>query len=123
MSASDLSVLYDAPGPKAKRNAAIGSVVVGLAVLAVLYVIYARLDEKGQWAGELWSPLLDPSNEDFEAVWKLLGTGLRNTLTGAVVAIAFSLTLGVVFGVARLMLGRWARIPIIGIIEILRGCR
>jgi len=121
MSTSDLSVLYDAPGPKAKRNAAIGSAVVGLGVLAVLYVIYARLDEKGQWSGELWGPLLDPSNENFELIWKNIGTGVRNTLTGAVVAIALSLALGVVFGVARLMLGPKARIPVVGIIEILRG--
>ncbi|GAB3252510.1 amino acid ABC transporter permease [Kineosporia babensis] len=118
---SDLSVLYDAPGPKAKRNATIGSVVVGLALLAVLYVVYARLDEKGQWSWDLWGPLLDPSNEVFELVWQNLGTGLRNTLTGALVAITLSLLLGVVFGVARVMLGRWARIPVVGLIEILRG--
>ncbi len=118
---NNLSVLYDAPGPKARRNAAIGSAVVGLGVLAVLYVVYARLDEKGQWAGELWAPLLDPSDESFQQVWKLLGEGLQNTLTGAVVAITLSLVLGVLFGVARLMLGKWARIPVIGIIEVLRG--
>ncbi len=85
MSDSNLTVLYDAPGPKAKRNATIGSVVVGLALLAVLYVVYARLDEKGQFASELWAPLFSPSDEAFQDVWKLIWEGLRNTLAGAVV--------------------------------------
>lgn len=121
MSDSNLTVLYDAPGPRAKRNATIGSVVVALALLAVLYVVYARLDEKGQFASELWAPLFSPSDEAFQDVWKLIWEGLRNTLAGAVVAIALSLALGVLFGVARLMLGPRLKIPIVGIVEILRG--
>ncbi len=118
---SNLSVLYDAPGPKARRRAVIGSVIVGLLLLGVLYLVYARLDDKGQFASERWAPLIDPSDENFKAVWELIRDGLKNTLTGAVVAIALSLAIGVVVGVARVMLGRRSRIPLVAVIEVLRG--
>ncbi len=118
---SNLSVLYDAPGPKARRRAVIGSVIVGLLLLGVLYLVYARLDDKGQFASERWAPLIDPSDENFKAVWELIRDGLKNTLAGAVVAIALSLAIGVVVGVARVMLGRRSRIPLVAVIEVLRG--
>lgn len=121
MSTTNLSVLYDAPGPRARRRELIGSVVVGLAVLAVLFVIGRRLADKGQLDGELWSPLFSPADENFQDVWRLLGTGLRNTLTAAVVAIALSVLLGVALGVGRVMSGRYGRIPLVTTIEVLRG--
>ena len=121
MSASNLSVLYDAPGPRAKRNALIGSGIVGRFLLAVLYVVYARLEEQGQFESDRWAPLVDASNDDFKAVWELIWIGLKNTLAGAAVAITLSLVIGVLFGVARLMLGRRSRVPLVAIIEILRG--
>ncbi|PIE27930.1 MAG: polar amino acid ABC transporter permease [Micrococcales bacterium] len=47
--------------------------------------------------------------------------GLRATLTAALLAIAFSLLLGTLLGITRLMLGRTARMPVVGFIELLRG--
>ena len=118
---SNLSVLYDAPGPKARRRALIGSVIVGLLLLGVLYVVYARLADQGQFESERWAPLIDPSNENFTAVWELIRDGLKNTLAAAAVAIALSLTIGVVLGVARVMLGHRSQLPLIGVIQVLRG--
>ncbi|GAA3596916.1 amino acid ABC transporter permease [Kineosporia mesophila] len=121
MSDTNLSVLYDVPGPRARRRALVGSVVVGLLTLAVLYLIYARLDDQGQFESDRWSPLLDPSDESFQAVWKQLGTGLRNTLVGALVAITLSVAIGIVLGIARVMLGRRSRVPLVAVIEFFRG--
>jgi glutamate transport system permease protein len=115
------SVLYDEPGPRARRRSLIGTVLATLVFAALAVVVLRRLDERGQLSMELWGPFIDPSNEVFTQVWELLAKGLRATLTAAVLAIAFSLVVGTALGVARMMLGRWLRVPLVGIIELLRG--
>lgn len=118
---SSANVLYDAPGPRARRRAGIGGAIATVALLLLVALVVKRLADQGQFAGKLWGPILNPSNPDFPLVWQLLAEGLRATLTAAVLAIAFSLVIGTVVGVARMMLGRWSRLPIIGLIDLLRG--
>lgn len=115
------TVLYDEPGPKARRRALIGTVVAAVAILALVAVALMRLADRGQFDSELWSPLINPSDDSFSAVWKLLGQGLLATLIAAALAIAFSLVLGTALGVARMMSGKATRIPIVGFIELFRG--
>lgn len=121
MSSPTTSVLYDLPGPRARRRHLIGSVLVGLLLLALLYVVYSRLSDQDQFSMEKWGPLVDPSNDDFQEVWKLIGTGLRATLVAAVLSIAFSLVVGTLLGTARMMTGRAGRVPLVSVIELLRG--
>jgi glutamate transport system permease protein len=83
--------------------------------------VVRRLNERGQFDMELWGPFIDPSNEVFSQVWELLAEGLLATLTAAVLAITLSLAVGTLLGVSRMMLGRWQRVPIVGVIELLRG--
>jgi glutamate transport system permease protein len=118
---SSASVLYDAPGPRARRRAVIGGGVATLVVLALVGLVVKRLADQGQFSGTLWGPILNPSDESFPDVWALLGKGVLATLTAAVLAIAFSVIVGGVVGVGRMMLGRRARLPIVGLIELLRG--
>lgn len=118
---SEETVLYDAPGPRARRRAWIGSLVATIVILGLLYVVYRRLADQGQFSMELWGPVIDPSDERFPLVWRLLWLGLRSTLTAAGLAILFSLVLGTILAVARMMSGRWGRTPLIGLIELLRG--
>jgi len=118
---NNLSVLYDAPGPRARRRALIGAGLVTAVVAVVLFLIYQRLRDQGQFESERWSPLFNPTDDDFTAVWNLIWIGLRNTLTAAVLAIALSLLIGTVLGTARVMAGRWERLPLVGVIEVLRG--
>ena len=118
---SNASVLYDAPGPRARRKAAIIGVIATLVVLMLLGLVVRRLADQGQFAGKLWGPVLDPSNESFPLVWNLLAKGVVATLTAAVLAIGFSLIIGSVVGVARMMLGHWARLPVVAGIELFRG--
>jgi glutamate transport system permease protein len=115
------SVLYDEPGPVARRRSLIGSVVAALLLVGLGVVVVMRLAEQGQFASELWSPLLNPGDENFQAVWRLLGQGLAATLTAAVLAISFSLVVGTALGVARMLLGKWARSPIVLWVELFRG--
>jgi glutamate transport system permease protein len=121
MSLSGGTVLYDAPGPRARRRATLGSVVAAVVFVALLGVVLWRLAEQGQLSMDKWGPLVDPSNEAFDAVWALLWRGLKATLAAAALSIAFSLVIGTLLGVVRMMLGRWGRIPVIGVIELFRG--
>jgi len=118
---SHTNVLYDAPGPRARRQAAIGGVIATIALVALLALVVKRLANKGQFAGKLWGPIVNPSDESFSLVWNLLGKGVLATVTAAVLAITFSLIIGSAVGVARIMLGRWSKLPVIGLIELLRG--
>ncbi|HEX6246463.1 MAG TPA: amino acid ABC transporter permease [Nocardioidaceae bacterium] len=115
------SILYDAPGPRARRRALIGTVIASVFILALAAVVVNRLADQGQFSMELWGPLIDPTNETFSQVWSLLWRGLQATLIAAALAITSSLIVGTALGTARMMLGRWARIPLVAGIELFRG--
>jgi glutamate transport system permease protein len=121
MSGAEHVVLYDVPGPRARRRALVGSVVTGTVLLAVALVVLVRLADAGQFSARRWGPLIDPSTPQFPQVWRLIGQGLGNTLIAAALAITLSLAVGTVLGVARLMTGRRSRIPLVGVTELLRG--
>ena len=115
------AVLYDAQGPRARRRTAIGTAVAVLVLLGLGYVVVQRLADRDQFSMEKWGPLIDPSNESFDNVWRLIGEGIVNTLQAAALAMVLSIVLGTLIAVARLSAGRYGRIPLIGLVEVLRG--
>ncbi|MBA9006945.1 amino acid ABC transporter permease [Thermomonospora cellulosilytica] len=116
MSRQEASVLFDAPGPRARLRHNILTAVAVVVLLAVAYVVYARLDERGQFAGELWKPFVEPQ------VWEnLILPGLKNTLGAAAVASVLALLFGVVFGLARLSDHWWIRVPAGAVVEFFRA--
>ncbi len=116
-----MSVLYDVPGPRARRRAGLISLVAGLLLLALAVLAVSRLADQGQLAGSLWSPLLNPGDENFAAVWRLLGTGFAHTIEAAAVAIVASLVLGTLLAVARMQLRGVPAYPVVFVLEVLRG--
>lgn len=118
---SEQAVLYDAPGPRAKRRVAIGTAAAVVLILALLYVVFDRLADRGQFTMEKWGPLVNPSDESFSLVWNVLVEGLVNTLKAAALAMVLSVVLGTVIAVGRLSLGRAGRLPLVAIVELLRG--
>ncbi len=121
MSSAEPSVLYDAPGPRARRRILIGSVIAGLVFLALGYVVYRRLDKQGQFESAKWSPLVNPSNPLFRQIWKLIWEGLAATLAAAAWAVVFSLVLGALLAVTRITAARWWRWLVVAFIETFRG--
>ncbi|WP_035780566.1 amino acid ABC transporter permease [Arthrobacter sp. H14] len=91
------SVLFDAPGPKAKRNMAIGNAIGALAVLGVVAWVISGLAAQGQLTAAKWSPFLDPGTWQFYLIPGLLGT-----FQAAGVAILSSMLFGIIFGLGRL---------------------
>jgi len=121
-------VLYDLPGPRARRRALIGTVVVLALAAALAYVVVRRLADRGQFEAELWTPLISPTHENFVRVWELLGQGLLATLMAAALAIVASLAIGTLLGSTRILLSaspkaglRALRLPLVGGIELFRG--
>lgn len=115
------AVLFDAPGPKARRRTLIASIVAGLALVAVLVVVLLRLNDREQLSEELWGPYLNPGNEYFRDAWTLIADGLVVTLRAAAVAVVLSIVLGLVIASLRLTLPLGGRIPVITVVEVLRG--
>ena len=120
MSAAD-TVLYDVPGPRARRRSLIGTVIASVLILALFGLVLKRLNDQGQFSMDLWGPFINPGNENFVAVWTLLWDGLRATLVAAVLAIALSLVIGTLLGSLRLLIRPAFRVPLIVFIELFRG--
>ncbi|MFI7409832.1 amino acid ABC transporter permease [Streptomyces sp. NPDC049627] len=110
------SVLYDAPGPRAKRRNVIVSVVF-FALLALLaWFVWNAMDEKNQLEWALWKPFTES-----QAWTTYLLPGLADTLTAAALAMVIALPLGAIFGIARLSDHRWVRVPATSVIEFFRA--
>ncbi|MGW0822423.1 amino acid ABC transporter permease [Streptomyces sp. NPDC002845] len=111
------SVLYDVPGPRAKRRNVILSVVFVIALAAVVWWVVAKLNEKNQLDWAKWEPLLAGT----EAWTTYLLPGLENTLIAAALAMAIALPLGAVFGISRLSDHSWVRWPSGAVVEFFRA--
>ncbi|TYK48193.1 amino acid ABC transporter permease [Actinomadura decatromicini] len=112
----EATVLFDVPGPRARVRNRIVAVVTTAVLLALFAALVWRFNEKGQFAGELWSPFTKWT------VWdKLILPGLWNTLKAAAVAAVLALVFGVVFGLARLSDHWWIRVPAGVVVEFFRA--
>jgi len=110
------SVLYDHPGPRARRRNAVLTVVFAVVLAALLWVVYDRFDERGQWAADKWEPLVD------WRIWKqFLIPGLVGTVQAAAVAMVFALAFGIVFAVGRLSERWWVSAPAGAVVEFFRA--
>jgi len=110
------SVLFDAPGPRARLRNNILTLVAAVILLLVVYVIAARMQHEHQFSSKLWKPFT------IKDVWtKQIIPGLGGTLKAAAVAAVFSLVFGMVFGLGRLSEHRWIRIPAGAIVEFFRA--
>ncbi len=109
------AVLYDVPGPQARRrNRGLGA-VAGVLLVLLLALVLARLSSKGQLDGERWAVLKDGD------VRQVLLDGLVGTLKAAGAALVLSLVAGVLLAVGRLSGAPWVRVATRVWIELFRG--
>ncbi|MBL3666891.1 amino acid ABC transporter permease [Streptomyces sp. M2CJ-2] len=110
------SVLYDAPGPRAKRRNVIFSVVFVALLALLLWWVYRTMDEKSQLEWALWKPFTES-----EAWTTYLLPGLGDTLKAAGLAMVIALPLGAILGIARMSDHRWVRASAGTVVEFFRA--
>lgn len=119
-----VSVLFDAPGPRARRISLIASIVAGVLIVAGLTWMILTLAAPresggitlpGMFDGSRWNIFTDP------VVWGSIGRGIVATLQAAAVAAVGAILLGIVFSLLRSSLIGWVRVPTALVLEFLRG--
>lgn len=86
-------------------------------VLALLWWVYATLDEKGQLEWAKWQMFFTSDEPWSTYIWP----GLQNTLKAAALSMVIALPLGAVLGIARLSDHAWVRIPVAIVVEFFRS--
>lgn len=90
-------VLFDAPGPRARMRYRILAVFGALLLLGFLYVIYVRLEAKGQLTAARWDWILTSS------AWSnYLIPGLWDTLRAAAISIVLAMMLALFLAMGRM---------------------
>jgi len=113
---STASILFDAPGPRARvRNRVISGVTV-IVVVLVAWAVIAKLAGKGQLTAAKWQPFLTAN------LWKTyVLPGIQGTLTAAAISIVLAGILGLLLGVGRLSHVGALRWPCAVIVEFFRA--
>ena len=109
------TLLFDVPGPRARRRHRILTVVTVVGVIAVLGAVFWRLASTGQFDYDLWEVFLTPAYIEF------ILEGLYYTLLAAVMAIAGALVFGMLFGIGKLSDHAWVRWPCWVVVEFFRA--
>jgi glutamate transport system permease protein len=92
------SLLFDAPGPRARARYRLLTLVGVLLAAGVLALVLWKLGQSGQLEPPMWSRFVLTSD-----VWtQYLVPGIIKTLQAAAVSIVLALVFGLVFGMGRL---------------------
>ncbi|HKH09428.1 MAG TPA: amino acid ABC transporter permease, partial [Agromyces sp.] len=109
------SVLFDAPGPKARRISLISSIVTGILILGGLTWIALTLAAPRESGGITLPGSFDPSRWDVfgdpELWWRIISVGVVGTLSAALMASVFAIALGVLLSLLRSSEIAWIRRP------------
>lgn len=109
------SVLYDVPGPKARRISLIGSVLGVLAIGGLLALALVTLAQQGIFEARRWAIFGQAD------VWSLIFDGIGATLGAAAVAAVIAFPLGLLLCLMRISDVAWIRVPTRIVLEFFRG--
>jgi len=113
---SQATVLYDVPGPRARRRNRVLTAVFTVAFAALVALVAWKLGQKDQWAAQKWKPFLRAD------IWtRHIIPGVAGTLKAAAIAAVLALAFGIVFGVARVSRHWWIRMPAGAVVELFRA--
>ena len=115
MSSRASAVLFDVPGPRARRRYRIFGVVAIVLVGLGLWWLGQRLDETGQFNAAKWKVF------SYSQVRSDLLAGLRNTLKAFALGSVLALAFGAVFAAGRLSDHAWLRWPSTAVVELFRA--
>jgi len=118
------SVLFDSPGPKARRRSLIFSIVALVVVAAVVVWVILTLTAPRVSSGITLPGSFDPGRWDIFAdprVWRGIGLGVLATLQAAAFAAVLALAIGIGFSTLRTSVFAWVRVPTTVVLEFFRG--
>lgn len=92
----DASVLFDVPGPKARRRNLFIGVLGSLALAGFLVFVIVRFNETGQFDSRKWDPFA------YSGIQQFIFDGLKATLKAFVLAAVLSIVLGAFLAAGRL---------------------
>lgn len=95
---SAASLLFDAPGPKARARYRLFTLLGLILAVGMLALVLWKLNQSGQLDGAMWNRFVLTSD-----VWtQYLVPGIVKTLQAAALSIVLALIFGLVFGMGRL---------------------
>jgi len=113
---SQATVLYDVPGPRARRRNRVLTAVFTVAFAALVALVAWKLGQKDQWAAQKWKPFLRAD------IWtRHIIPGVAGTLKAAAIAAVLALAFGIVFGVARVSRHWWISMSAGAVVELFRA--
>ncbi|MEV4230899.1 amino acid ABC transporter permease [Streptomyces bobili] len=110
------SVLYDAPGPRAKRRNVLLSILFSVLLALLLWWVWEKMDDKKQLEWALWEPFTTS-----QAWTTYLLPGLADTMKAAALSMVIALPLGAFLGISRMSDHRWVRVPAGAVVEFFRS--
>ncbi|RQX18391.1 amino acid ABC transporter permease [Micromonospora ureilytica] len=112
---SQASILYDLPGPRAKRRNAILGVASTVGIIALIAFIGYKFADTGQFEARKWEQF------QYASVQRELLGGLGATLKAAGIAAVLALIFGAFFASARLSDKWYLRSPATFVVELFRA--
>ncbi|MET7466098.1 amino acid ABC transporter permease [Nonomuraea sp. NPDC005501] len=108
------TVLFDEPGPRARRRMRIATGLGALAAVALAVLAVRQFAANGQLDAARWQPYTT------WPMWRYMLNGLGSTALAAVVSAALAMAFGLVLALGRLSHRSWARVPAAGYVEVVR---
>jgi glutamate transport system permease protein len=109
------SVLYDAPGPRARRRNLLLGIVGTVLLLGVVGFVAYRFAVTGQFDARVWGWI------QYKNIQLLLVAALLNTLRAFALAAVLALVFGAVFAAGRLSDHTWISRPATAVVEFFRA--
>lgn len=110
-----MSVLFDVPGPAARRRYRTITIVTAVALVALAVVIVVKLVAENQFTMQKWEPFVTPN------ITLLLLEGLLDTVTAAALAVVMAVVFGLLFGTGKLSDHAFVRWPAWIVVEFFRA--
>jgi glutamate transport system permease protein len=109
------SVLFDAPGPKARTRYRLFGVLTALVILLIIGFVILRFAESGQFEAKKWQLFT------FPLVQQTIAQSVGATLSAFATAAVLSLILGILLAFGRLSDRKWISLPCYGFTELFRA--
>jgi glutamate transport system permease protein len=113
---SGASVLFDAPGPRARVRNHVATAVTVVVIALVVWIVFTKLAAADQLSAEKWEPF---ATSDLWQTYVI--PGILGTLKAAGLSIVLALILGVLLGVGRMLTHSFVRLPCAVIVELFRA--